>query len=179
MQIQTSRFGTIDIADDKLLVIEGGLIGFPDLERFVLLEHRPGSPLHWLQSVDDPSMAFVVANPLSFFPDYTVDVNENEIDSLAIENVDSVALLAILTVRSGGRDVTANLVGPLLVNADNLRGRQLVLDRPDLSTRHVVVSAPIEQSLAASPIAGLDDDDFEIEMPLVGSRSSHSYERVR
>lgn len=178
MQIHTTRFGTIDIADDKVLIVEGGLIGFPDLERFVLLEHRPGSPLHWLQSIDDPGMAFVVANPLSFFPDYTVDVNESDLEQLAIQDVDSVALLAILTIRSGGRDVTANLVGPLLINADNLRGRQLVLDRPDLSTRHIVISQRIEQSLAAAPIAPVEPE-LDVDMPFLPEGSTHQYERAR
>ncbi len=179
MQISTSRFGIVDVADEKLLRIENGLIGFPGREQFVLLEHRPGSSLHWLQSADDPGLAFVVANPLNFFPDYVVDVSEAELEGLELSNLDDLVLLVVLTIRDGGHEVTANMIGPILLNASSLRGRQLVLDRSDLSTRQVIVSDEIQNGFdLAAP--GNEGSEVEIGLEvLAGGNAAPSFERAR
>ena len=64
MQIETTRFGTIDVAEEQLFHFPMGLLGFSSQKRYVVLDHAPDSPLKWLQSVDDGSLAFIITDPL-------------------------------------------------------------------------------------------------------------------
>ena len=74
MILPNTRFGTVEFDDADILHLEGGLVGLPDLQRFVLFQAKPDSPFSWLQSLDDPAMAFLVAEPSRYVPDYERDV---------------------------------------------------------------------------------------------------------
>ena len=82
MKIKTTRFGTITIEEEKIISMPFGMLGFPDVRRFVMLQHKEDSPFFWYQSVDDPILAFVIMSPFLFKPDYNVDV-ENVLKELS------------------------------------------------------------------------------------------------
>lgn len=71
---------------------------FPELMRYVLLDHDADSPFKWLQSLDDGTMAFVVISPLTFRPDYTVEVTEEEISILKLQSPDDAVISVIVTI---------------------------------------------------------------------------------
>ena len=58
----TTRFGNLEVDDDRLIQLQDGLLGFPDLKRFVLMDYKD-TVLKWFQSVDDPDVAFIVVDP--------------------------------------------------------------------------------------------------------------------
>ncbi|HOF04098.1 MAG TPA: flagellar assembly protein FliW [Syntrophales bacterium] len=130
MKIKTSRFGTIEVAEEEFIYIKGAILGFERLTRFVLLIRDDRNPLWWLQAVDDPAVAFVVVNPRLIKRDYDPPVYESELEFLDIRDKDDIALLAIVTIRSNPFRVTANLRAPLLINAANRMGNQIVLEEP-------------------------------------------------
>lgn len=130
MEIHTSRFGTIDVPEEEFIYMKGAILGFERLTRFVLLIRDDRNPLGWLQAVDDPAVAFVVVNPRLIKRDYDPPIDESELEFLDIKGRDDIALLAIVTLRSNPFRVTANLRAPLLINAANRMGNQIVLDEP-------------------------------------------------
>ena len=136
VKINTIRFGEVEVADGKVIKIGGGILGFPESDRYVMLDHEPGSPFHWLQSVEQPELAFVVADPLSFFPDYRIQVKKEELTDLDVQVPEDLSILVILSLRGAPTDMTANLQGPLIVNARNMTGRQLVLREGKYTTKH-------------------------------------------
>ena len=87
MQIQSSRFGWLSVDDDRVITFPRGLLGFPDHSRFALLPASGSAAaaggagddgcFYWLQSADDPALAFVVVDPAAFFKDYAVPVRED------------------------------------------------------------------------------------------------------
>ncbi len=93
------------------------------------MNHRKESPFKWLQSVDDPSLSFVVINPLLFKRDYQIQIKRED---LSILKDSDPAHLTLWTLVSFSPDVpersTVNLLGPLVVNQVTRLGRQLVLD---------------------------------------------------
>jgi flagellar assembly factor FliW len=138
MQIETTRFGTIEIDEGKSIEFPEGLVGFPDARRFVLLEHAPQSPFHWLQSMDEPDLAFVVVDPLLIDPQYADAVPVEAWNDLGPAGVEPL-LLALVTIdRHEGR-VTVNLVGPLVIHPETRKGRQLVLDESSYSIQHDIM----------------------------------------
>ncbi len=141
MKIKTTRFGEIEVEEHTLVSIPGGLIGFPDQERYVIIEHKPGSPFFWLQAVNRPDLAFVIANPYAFKQDYEVKVSEAVLTDLGIAGQQDMALYVIVTVPHGRpQDMTANLLGPLIINTKSRVVRQIILDDERYSHQHPLIS---------------------------------------
>ena len=141
MKIQTDRFGEIEFNEVEMLRLPEGLIGIPPFTRAVLLDHKPGSPFRWLQSVDDPAMAFVVIDPLLMVPAYPIAALR---DALAQSGPrpDHVAVAAITTVPRPPAPITVNLAAPLAFDSTSRQGAQIVLDNPEFHTKHALVAAP-------------------------------------
>lgn len=102
--------------------------GFPDHRRFALVQLDEDGILCSLRSLDDPSLRFLVVPPVRFFPDYAPEVGDAVVSDLAIESVEDVLLLVVLTAGSSMADTTANLLAPVLVNTANRRAVQVILD---------------------------------------------------
>ncbi|MFI4882744.1 MAG: flagellar assembly protein FliW [Phycisphaerales bacterium JB064] len=148
MQVKTTRFGVVEIADDKVITFTQGLLGFPDHRRYCLLEPGEDACFFWLQSVDEPGLAFVVTDPALFFKEYEVPIRPEQAESLTIEKVEDAQVFVI--VNKVGEVLTANLQGPLLINTLNLTGQQLVLADKRWSTRHTLMQVGVDQKQAAT-----------------------------
>ena len=109
------------------LTFTGGLAGFPDTERFALVEVDGGSPLFRLCSLDVPGLEFVVTPPGVFFPDYAPEVDDASATRLGLDDADDALLLVILTLGSTASDATANLLAPIVLNRRDGRAAQVVL----------------------------------------------------
>ncbi len=133
---QTIRFGEVMIARDRLLEFPRGLVGLPEARRFAFLhlEDGPGQ-FFWLQSLDDPALAFVVCEPQAFFPDYRVPLTKEEQAFLGIGNADDGIVCLILVVPEDPEQISANLRGPLVINGETCRGIQLVLAGEEYPTK--------------------------------------------
>ena len=99
VKIKTTRFDEIEVSEEEVIELPAGLIGFPELKRYVLLDHDTDSPFKWLQSLDDGAIAFVLINPLLFKPDYTVEVSESEVADLALDKEED-AVISVITENS-------------------------------------------------------------------------------
>ncbi len=139
MKVNTTRFGEIDVPENDLILMPQGVIGFQDLKKYVILDHEKDSPFKWLQSVEDGSIAFVLINPLTFKPDYEVEVTEAEINDLELESEEDAVISVIVTIPSNPKNMTANLKGPLIFNLKNRKGKQIVLQDPRYTTRHNIM----------------------------------------
>ncbi len=138
MKIATDRFGEIEFKQGELLHLPEGIIGFPGFVRALLLDHRKDSPFRWLQSADDPKLAFVVIDPLLMVADYPLD---KLCDALARfgQRPNNVAVAAIATVPTAPLPITVNLAAPLAFDAQTRRGAQIILDNPEFHTKHMIV----------------------------------------
>jgi flagellar assembly factor FliW len=146
MQIQTTRFGFLDVEEDRLMTFSRGLLGFPRHTRYALVEPAGESYFCWMQSVDDAALAFVVTDPKIFFKDYEVPVREETVTELQLTDP---ADLQVLTICNKVGDwLTGNLLGPLLVNSKNRLGSQVVLTEKKYTTRQ-----PLMQIQSAQPLA--------------------------
>ncbi len=145
-KVKTTRFGEIEIAEDDCLTLPAGIIGFPELKRYVLLDHDQESPFKWLQSLEDGAIAFILVNPLLFKADYLVEVNEAEIADLEIRDEDDAVISVIITMPSDPQKMTANLKAPVIFNLKNRKGRQVILSNSEYTTRHNVMEEMKKQA---------------------------------
>jgi len=130
LKIKTTRFGTITIEEEKIISMPFGMLGFPDVKRFVILQHKKDSPFFWYQSVNDPMLAFVIMSPFLFKPDYNVDV-ENVLMEMSWnekEKQNNLELYVVVNIPKGAPDkMTANLIGPILINNKIHQAVQMVI----------------------------------------------------
>lgn len=126
VQFETSRFGVLEVEEERIINFPDGLLGFPDIRRYVLMDYKD-TPLKWLQAVDDPDLAFIVTEPAVLFPDYKVRLDPATRQYLKLEKDEDLAVLMIIRVE--GEQVIANLQGPLFLNAGSMLGAQIVVDK--------------------------------------------------
>ena len=122
------------------IVFGDGLIGFPAWRRFALRPGPPSSPLRRLECLDEPSVCLTVVDPLCLDPGYRVAASKEDLLSLELEDPAQALVLCTLTVRGEPPAVTANLLGPLLINPRSRLGRQLVLADSGYSVRHPIAA---------------------------------------
>ena len=126
INVTTSRFGGLQVKEDRVINFADGLLGFPEIKRYVLMEYGD-TPLKWLQAVDNPDVAFIVASPSVISPGFKVQLQEFERRKLKLQDDADLAVLVILRVE--GDKVIANLNGPLAINSRLMVGMQTVADR--------------------------------------------------
>lgn len=124
VRVETTRFGTLEVDEGRIVNFPLGIPGFPNLKRFFLVDYR--DPLKWLQAADDPGVAFIVVDPFLFFPDYSFVAGDDVEEFLQVEENSDLVVLVILTVTEDS--VTANLCAPILINASKMIGLQCLLD---------------------------------------------------
>jgi flagellar assembly factor FliW len=131
----------MEVPEDKLINMERPILGFEQLKQYCLIEIDDLAPFLWLQSTEDANVAFLVMNPVTFFPDYRIEINSQEIAELEVADPGTVETYVILTVQKKSQDITANLQGPILINSRNNRGKQLVLVNSKYEVQHSISKA--------------------------------------
>ena len=127
MRIENREFGAIDVGEDALIRIVGGLIGFEGCERYVLFGTETSDPFLWLLSVDDPDLMFSVLDPEPFLREaYDVALSEGDREALDLHPDDPVEVYALVSPPERQGRITMNLKGPLIVNPRNRTAKQLV-----------------------------------------------------
>jgi flagellar assembly factor FliW len=124
MQIQTSRFGSVQIEADDILLFPHGLIGFEECRHWVLLSDAENESLGWLQSVSKAEVALPVLSPRRFVPGYQVRIARSQLLPLELAQFDQAFLLSVVSREEG--ELTVNLKAPIIVNLDRRLGRQVI-----------------------------------------------------
>jgi len=142
MRIVHPELGEIEYGEDHVYGFPEGLLGFEELTKFVLLELEDLDPLYLLISVDDPGVSFPVMSPLGVVVGYTPPLSGADLEPLALNGAEEMALFVIVTIGPEGREVTANLRAPLCLNVRRRLGRQCVLEDGDYDLHHPLMGAP-------------------------------------
>ncbi|MCH2135471.1 MAG: flagellar assembly protein FliW [Phycisphaerales bacterium] len=143
MDVATTRFGMVQVENDRVLEFSGGLLGFSSFTRFVLLQPDPEGRFLWLQSVDSPDLAFVVTDPSHWCDDFEAVIRREHLAQLSLDSVDEARILVIVNKYDDA--LTANLQGPLIVNIKNRRGMQVVLADRRWTTRRQIAKLVAQQ----------------------------------
>ena len=128
MKINTVRFGEIEVVDERIFEFVLPIIGFNDLKKFVIVDINNESFFKWLQSVEDPELAFPIVSVFSMNVDYTLDIPDNVVETLEIKNVENVLVMNIASIpQNNPQGTTLNLLAPLIFNLDTQKAGQVIL----------------------------------------------------
>jgi flagellar assembly factor FliW len=73
--------------------------------------------LYELRSVEKPELSFLVGVPRAFFPEYTVELDDQSCDDLGLHEPADALVLVILSAGADPAATTANLLAPVVINA--------------------------------------------------------------
>lgn len=139
MKIKTTNFGEIEIEKDKIIYFPEGIPAFEEEKEFVIiLNDDKENPFHWLQSVKNPKLSFIILNPFEIFNDYDILLPETAINKLKIENQEYVAIYTIVVIPEDITKMTTNLLGPIVINTKEKLGKQVILDDNRYTTKHFI-----------------------------------------
>lgn len=137
----TTRFGEVKLREDRLIEFPQGLFGFRECVSFGLtkLPNVDESPIMLLQCVNEPAIAFLVADPKSLGLSIKDSDKTQAIEEAQMPTGDT-QLLTILTLYDNGDSyyLTANLRAPLLIDSTNRTGTQHILASKDYTTQHKI-----------------------------------------
>ena len=134
MNTLQTRFGEVEYDPDNLLHFPAGLIGFPTLHNFIVMPNKKEGPLFWIQSVDEPEIAFVLTDPSNFFPTYQVEADDSEKSSLQIGAKDEYFVLTVVTVHEDQK-ITLNLAAPILFSPKTNRAIQVIIEHSEYQSK--------------------------------------------
>ena len=138
MKAATRLFGEIEIDESKIITFEDGIIGFPDMMKFTLIfdEEKEGRPsISWLQSMDEPEIAFPVMDPLFVCETYNPSVEEELLKNLGTIKEDNLYVLVTVTVPQNIKELAVNLKAPIVINTDTRKASQIIVE-DDLPVRY-------------------------------------------
>lgn len=130
----TTRFGEVEYDPENLLYFPAGMIGLPNLKKFIVMPNKKKGPLFWIQSVDEPDFAFVLTDPTNFFLDYSVIPDASDLQFLQTDQDNSCFVLVVVTVPADQK-ITLNLAAPILFEPATNRAIQIILEKTKYSTK--------------------------------------------
>ena len=140
MEIMTKAYGKKDVPEASILEIPEGLFGFEDYKKFALIESEY-DPFLWLQSAEDPNLAFLIIDPFLICDDYETDIDDESLLKIGITKPEDIIFMTIVTVPSDGSPITANFQGPLVINKVNKKCMQVILNDNRWSTKVNIIES--------------------------------------
>ncbi len=142
MKLMTKAFGLIDVSEKQKLTFKNGLLGFEDIHTFFMLDFDSGtgSPFYWLQAENIPEIAFLVIEPGMIDPEYKLDADKSDLMELEITDMADVLMFSIVTVNDNPSNITANLLGPIIINKKNHKAKQIISLNDKYSVREPLLS---------------------------------------
>jgi len=135
LKIDTDRFGVLEAKSSDLISFKEGILGFESLQKFIVLDPGDKTFILWLQSVEDPKVAFPILEPKFLRPDFSLTLAPFERQHLELETDQEIVAYCILTIPSNIEEISANLKAPLVINKIKRLGRQIVLQETKLEIR--------------------------------------------
>ena len=151
MKVDTSRFGQLDISEDKIIHFPEGLYGFEKETEFAFLPFNPNveSPMEWMQSLKSSHLAFVITDPFLYLPNYKLKLSHEDKKIVRLSDDEDFLTRAIVTIPENYSEMTANLIAPLIINKEKAIAKQFVLTNMDYDTRHYLLPEEMRKAPAS------------------------------
>lgn len=142
MLVKTKYFGEVDLDENKIITFDSGLMGFEEYKKYAILydKEREKGVISWLQSMDEPELAFPIINPLVVDKNYDPIVNDEYLEGLG-DFEDNLLVLLIVTVPEQIEKITANFKAPLIINSATAVGIQVIAENADYKVKQPIYDA--------------------------------------
>ena len=135
MQIDTIRFGSVDVDESKILVFSDGIPGLEEYRRFALLRFEESYPIIWLQSVEDGGICLPVMDTFAVLSGYVFDIDDEDVKALQLNGPEDLYVVTVLVIPEEIQGMTANLAAPILINTSAGKAKQIMISGGDYNIR--------------------------------------------
>lgn len=154
MQVQTTRFGTIEVNETDLVTFNEGLLGFTDLRKFVLLDDPNDEIFAWLQSCERPGIAFPILEPELFAESYNPTITKGDLSAISLTAKEGMRLFTIVTIPEDVTQMTANLKAPVAINIALRIAKQVVVQENEYQIKFPIFSE-LQKRVVQNPKAAI------------------------
>ncbi|MBS1983860.1 MAG: flagellar assembly protein FliW [Bdellovibrionales bacterium] len=166
--IATTRFGDVEVTAEHFIEFRDGMIGFPHLKQYVLVESTSMPLLMWLQSTENPAVAFPVMEPWFFRKDYAPNLGEPERLCIKLEPNERSKMFVVLTIPPEMTRMTVNMKAPVVINLDQGRAVQMVL-----ADKNFEVRVPAHESFSKAIASFTLSQPTERDIPAVATEGDN------
>jgi len=142
MQIDTLRFGPVEVDEEKLIDFAEGIPGLEQYHTYAILQFEDSYPLVWLQSTEDTGICLPVLDTFAVLPDYLFDMDDADVKFLEIKGPDELHVVSVVVIPEDIKGMTVNLAAPIVINTTTGSAKQVVLSGTDYNVR-----APVFQDI--------------------------------
>ncbi len=128
MQVNSNRFGNLEVDDSSIITFPGGIPGFEDSERYVIVNCEQTDPIQWLISVDEEGISLPVINPFLLISDYSIEISDEELDIIQTHNQEEIVIYNVMVLYESLQDMTVNLLAPMVINTKKMIGIQIAME---------------------------------------------------
>lgn len=140
MEVNTKAVGIVNVEENQIVNFSDGLLGFEDFKSYALIDSEY-EPFIWLQSLDKADLAFLLVDPFLIYPKYEADIDDSALKYIKITSPEDIVVMTIVTVPTDGSAITANFLGPIVINRKNNQCVQVVLNDSRWTTKFDIVAA--------------------------------------
>lgn len=144
MNLNSTRFGEIEINDASIITFPGGLPGLEGLEKYAIIRCEQTEPIQWLQSVEEMDLALPIINPFIVNPSYEVEVDDSELEFIKSDQEEDLIVMNIMVLPEQLSDMTVNLMAPILINTKDMLGTQVMMDYKSFSIAYPAFEALVK-----------------------------------
>ncbi len=127
MLLKTNLFGEIEVKEEEVINFTKPILGFDDCTKYILVEKESIFPTFWLQSVNNPGLAFPVVSPFSVNEDYSIKLQNHDLDDIRLKDINDILVMTLMVVPQVLSSIRTNLRAPIIYNPVNKVAKQLVL----------------------------------------------------
>lgn len=136
MKIVTDYRGEVEYSKEDIIHFEDAMYGFDGKTEFLLIGNSEKDlPFHWLQSIDDESLSFLITDPFLFVENYDFELDDLTVEKLDVQTIEDLAIYSTVIIPDSAEDITINLKSPIVININNRMGKQIILEG-DYSFKH-------------------------------------------
>jgi len=135
MQIDTLRFGTVEVDETKFLDFEEGIPGLEQYHTYALLQFEESYPLVWLQSTEETGICLPVLDTFSVLPDYVFDIDETDVKKLKLVKPEDLFVVSVVVIPDDISGMTVNLAAPVIINTSSGKAKQIMLSGSEYNVR--------------------------------------------
>jgi len=135
MQIETVRFGTVEIDESKLITFDVGIPGLEEYQTYALLQFEESYPIIWLQSVEEGGICLPVLDTFAVLTGYVFDIEDEDVRILELNGPEDLHVVSILVIPNEIQQMTVNLAAPVIINTVTGKARQIMLSGSDYNVR--------------------------------------------
>ena len=138
MKILTKYHGEREYEEKDIILFDKGLPGFENLNKFIMFQAEENEIFNILHSIEDSGIGFIVISPFNVMEDYEVNIPDKCIEELNIKKPEDVLIVNTVTINSNLKNITTNLQAPIIINIQDKKGEQIILDKEEYSIKYPI-----------------------------------------